>query len=69
MLSSVQVPDLNQSEFLDACVDQCCFLTLFTFTLQRLPLCRSLEDELPHLKRLVDWTVRAKPRYQIRRGP
>lgn len=61
VLSAVTIPDMKQKEFLKACVEYGSFLTLFTYTLQRLPLCQSLNDEMPHLNNLISWTTMAHP--------
>ena len=62
LLASLQVPELNQAQFLQQAVAQGAFLTLFAFTIQRLPLSQSIGDEYKHLQNLVTWTAEARPK-------
>ncbi|XP_006816561.1 ectopic P granules protein 5 homolog, partial [Saccoglossus kowalevskii] len=57
----LQVPELTHDEFLEECMKQGAYLTLYAYILQRLPLCQSLNDELNILTKIVDWTTAAKP--------
>ena len=34
-MSALRVPELNESEFLTACVEQHCLLTLYAYTIQQ----------------------------------
>ena len=61
VLAALHVPELNQQNFLQLAVTHSAFLTLYAFTMQRLPLSQSIGDEFVHLQNLTQWTSQAKP--------
>ncbi len=64
VLGAVTVPDISHNEFLEECVQQGCYLMLFAYVLQKLPMSQSLEDEYKHLNHLITWTGQVKPKYE-----
>ncbi len=62
VLGAVSVPEITQKEFLEQCVEQGCYLTLFAHALQKLPMSQSLQDEYIYLNQLITWSGQAKPR-------
>ncbi|XP_077996830.1 ectopic P granules protein 5 homolog [Glandiceps talaboti] len=61
ILDKLQVPQLTYEEFLEECIKNGSYLTLYAYILQQLPSCQSLKDELNVLSKIVDWTMSAKP--------
>ena len=61
LLSMLEVPELSHKEFIDVSVQQGCFLTLYAYILQKLPLSQNLGDEMKCLQSLVEWSSNAKP--------
>ncbi|CAH1788011.1 unnamed protein product [Owenia fusiformis] len=61
ILTMLQVPELSLNDFLQECLKQGCYLTLYAYILQRLPFSQNLGHELSHITSLVEWTSQAKP--------
>lgn len=61
ILSSIQIPELNMTQFLDTCMQEMSYLLIYCFTLQKIPLCQSLEEELGVVQMILDWTSKVKP--------
>ena len=62
VLAAVHIPDLAREDFLNECVRQGSYLTLFAYVLQQLPLSRSPNNEFQLMKALISWTAKARPR-------
>ncbi|XP_052780180.1 ectopic P granules protein 5 homolog isoform X2 [Mya arenaria] len=61
VLSSVQMPELNLTEFFQACLQESAYLLMFCHVRQQIPLCQSLAEEQGLIEMMLDWTERAKP--------
>ncbi|XP_078589485.1 ectopic P granules protein 5 homolog [Branchiostoma floridae x Branchiostoma japonicum] len=62
VLAAVEIPELAQGDFLSECLQHGCFLTLYAYVLQRLPMCQVPKDEMALADQLLSWTAAAKPR-------
>ena len=62
VLGAVTVPEISHNEFLEECIKHGCYLTLFAYVLQKLPMSQSLQDEYKHLNYLITWSGQVKPR-------
>ncbi|XP_052280497.1 ectopic P granules protein 5 homolog [Dreissena polymorpha] len=61
ILSALQVPELNLTEFFMACLNESSFLLLYSFLLQQVPLRQTLSEQQGVIEMVCDWTERAKP--------
>eukprot|EP00058_Branchiostoma_floridae_P024956 XP_002610446.1 hypothetical protein BRAFLDRAFT_124263 [Branchiostoma floridae] len=62
VLAAVEIPELAQEDFLSECLQHGCYLTLYAYVLQRLPMCQVPKDEMALADQLLSWTAAAKPR-------
>ncbi|CAH1257809.1 EPG5 [Branchiostoma lanceolatum] len=62
VLAAVEIPELAQEDFLSECLEHGCFLTLYAYVLQRLPMGQGPKDEMRLAEQLLTWTAAAKPR-------
>ncbi|WAR26073.1 EPG5-like protein [Mya arenaria] len=58
---TVQMPELNLTEFFQACLQESAYLLMFCHVRQQIPLCQSLAEEQGLIEMMLDWTERAKP--------
>ena len=65
VLAVLQVPELDKEKFIVEALTQGCYLLLYGYILQQLPLSQDINDELEAIGRLVFWTTKAKPRLDI----
>ena len=62
ILAILQVPDLDKDKFIVEALTQGCYLLLYAYILQQLPMSRDINDELESVGHLVFWTTKAKPK-------
>eukprot|EP00057_Strongylocentrotus_purpuratus_P029333 XP_011683807.1 PREDICTED: ectopic P granules protein 5 homolog [Strongylocentrotus purpuratus] len=61
VVSVLQIPQLSHDEFLGQCLEGGAYLTLFAYLAQKLPQCRSLEEETAIHTKLIDWCINCTP--------
>ncbi|XP_041457856.1 ectopic P granules protein 5 homolog isoform X2 [Lytechinus variegatus] len=61
IVSVLQIPQLSHDEFLLQCLEAGSYLTLYAYLAQKLPQCRSLEEETAINTRLLEWCINCKP--------
>ena len=61
-LEVLLVPELHRETFLSGAVREGCYLTLYCYLLQQLPLSSSIEDERVLLNQVISWNHAVKPR-------
>ncbi|GAB1606783.1 ectopic P granules protein 5 homolog, partial [Argonauta hians] len=56
ILSNVQIPELNLSEFIDECLQQGAFLTLYVYLLQQLSVAVDSKHQLEVVRKVLVWS-------------
>lgn len=60
ILSNIQFPELNLSEFLEEAQQQGAYLTLYTYLQQKLPLTVDIKEEQALIWKVLDWSAKGK---------
>lgn len=60
-LEVLLVPDLHRETFLASAVREGCYLTLYCYLVQQLPLSSTIEDERVLLNQVISWNHAVKP--------
>ena len=60
ILSNIQFPELNLSEFLEEAQQQGAYLTLYAYLQQKLPLTVDIKEEQALIWKVLDWSAKGK---------
>lgn len=60
ILSDIQFPELNLSEFLEEAQQQGAYLTLYAYLQQKLPLTVDIKEEQALIWKVLDWSAKGK---------
>ncbi|XP_071496292.1 ectopic P granules protein 5 homolog [Diadema antillarum] len=61
VVAVLKIPQLSHDEFLAQCLEGGAFLTLYAYLSQKLPQCRSLEEETALQAKMIEWCINCKP--------